>query len=267
MPGTNRETTVERIPFAFALQKNSEFEAGKFSGVASVWGSPIDTLWNIGARTKFQKGSFLKTINDSANRMKILAFHDQESMWVGLPTKLQETDEGLYIEASLNNTQAGKDMAEAMRHAASLGKLDALELSIGFDPVQHAMCEDEDDGEMFRVITEARLWEVSIVAFGADRMTRVVEAASLNHRLLPKADRESVVAWALTTLKALREGAAPFKEHAPLTEAQRKQLTEELALHAPVEPPSSALTDYEKERRLIEIEIAEAEAAFEMLAI
>lgn len=263
MAGKKRETlVVERIPLQFRLDPKSEFEAGRFSGIASVFGSIVDTYPN---RTKFREGAFLKTLNDRSSRVKILSQHDDRSVWIGLPTKLQETSEGLSFDASLNNTTLGKDYAEALRHASSLGKLDAVELSIGFDALNCDMVEDEDDKEIFREVTEARLWEISLVNFGADRQTKVTEASRLDleRALAPKADRDSVFQWALASIKLLREGTAS----APLTEAQRKQLTEELALHAPVEPPSSALTDYEKERRLIEIEIAEAEAAFEMLAI
>lgn len=257
-----RETlVVERIPLQFRLDPKSEFEAGRFSGIASVFGSIVDTFPN---RTKFREGAFLKTLNDRASRVKILSQHDDRSVPIGLPTKLQETKEGLFFEASLNNTTLGKDWAEALRHAAALGKMDAAELSIGFDALNCDMVEDEDDQEVFREITEARLWEISLVSFGADRQTKVFEA---NRIELLKSDRESHFEHILSTLKALREGAAPFKEHAPLTEAQRQQLTDEIALHAPAEPPEKALTEYEKERKLAEIEIAEAEAAFALATI
>lgn len=262
MPGAKRETlVVERIPLQFRLDPKSEFEAGRFSGIASVFGSIVDTYPN---RTRFREGAFLKTINDRSSRVKILSQHDDRATWIGLPTKLQETKEGLYLEASLNKTSLGLDVAEAMKHAAALGKLDAVEFSIGFDALNCDMVEDEEDKEMFREVTEARLWEVSVVNFGADRQTRAidVEIASrqdLERALMPKQNRESFVVWSLQTLKSFREGAAP----APLTEAQRKQITEELALHAPAEPPKpSALTDYEIERQLSAIALAEAEIAF-----
>lgn len=247
-----------------AQAKDSSVESGRFSGIASVFGSVVDTFPN---RTKFRRGAFLKTINERGHRVKILSQHDDRSTWIGLPTKLQETKEGLYVEASLNKTSLGLDAAEALRHAASLGKLDCAEMSIGFDALNCDMVEDEEDKEVFREITEARLFEISLVNFGADTQTSIIEAANLDLGLLPRNNQESFFDWTLRTLKALREGAAPFKEQAPLNEAQRKQLMEELALHIPAGSPSSALTEYERQRKLTEIEIAEAEAAFALLAI
>src|SRR3990172_5089348 len=200
-----RETLiVERIPLQFRLDPKSEFESGRFSGIASVFGSIVDTYPN---RTKFREGAFLKTLNDRSSRVKILSQHDDRSVWIGLPTKLQETKDGLYVEARLNNTTLGKDAAEALRHASSLGKLDAIELSIGFDALNCDMVEDEEDKEIFREVTEARLWEISLVNFGADRQTKIMEMnrLELERGLAPKADRDSTFHWTLTTLKALRE--------------------------------------------------------------
>ena len=176
----NREVTVERIPCSFELNaKRSAFEAGRFTGLASVFDSVVDTMPN---RTRFRRGAFTKSIRDRGNRIKILSQHDQGTIWIGLPTRLQETEEGLLLEASLNNTQHGRDAAEALKHAVALGKLDAVELSIGFDALNFEMAEQED-GEILREVTEARLWEVSLVNFGADRQTRVMEAANLKQLL------------------------------------------------------------------------------------
>ena len=171
-----KEILLERAPVTFALDATrSEFESGRFAGVASVFGSIVDTH---PARTKFRPGAFRKTLEDRGSRVKILSQHNQGSIWIGLPTKLQETEEGLLLEASLNNTQGGRDASEALKHAARLNMLSAAELSIGFDALNFEMVEEED-GELIREITEARLWEVSLVNFGADRQTRITEAANL----------------------------------------------------------------------------------------
>lgn len=265
MAGTKRETlVVERIPFQFRLDPSrSEFESGKFSGIASVFGSLVDTTWRYGVRSRIRQGAFTKSINDRSNRVKILGNHNQEQVWIGLPTRLQETGEGLEVDVSLNNSSVGRDFAEAIRHAAALGKLEAVEMSIGFDAINCDMVEDEQDKEQIREVTEARLWEISVVPFGADRQTRVYEAAALamDEQLLPRDNPEAVVRWSIRYFRSMREGAAP----ALLPEGLRQQLLEELALHVEAESPSQALTEYEAYRQLSEIELAEAEMAFAAL--
>ena len=72
-----------------------------------------------------------------------------------------ETEVGLEIAASLNRTEDGQSVAAMLRHLKTLDKLSAAELSVGFDPINFEMFEDPDTREIFRVITEARLWEIS----------------------------------------------------------------------------------------------------------
>jgi len=180
-----KQITIERFATRFQLAEKQPDEAGRFAGIASVWGSPIDTTWKIGVRTKFERGAFMKTIADwkssspTRQRIKILSAHDQEGIPIGLPTSIKETDEGLEIIASLNQSASAKDWMSVIQHAKSLGRIDELEMSIGFDPINAEMRED-DDGEMFRHVLEARLWEASLVTAGADRQSRVLEAASLS---------------------------------------------------------------------------------------
>ena len=168
---------AERASIQFQLDQESDFEAGKFRGIASVFGSIVDTFPN---RTRFRRGSFAKTIADRASRIKILLMHDDRGLWIGLPTLLAESSEGLLVEASLNTTNSGQDVSAALKHASQLGKLDAVELSIGFDVLNFEMVEDEETEEVFREVTEVRLWEISVVNFGADRQTKVVEAAAMD---------------------------------------------------------------------------------------
>jgi len=253
-PRPKTETLVEQGTVEFALDPKSDFESGQFSGIASVFGSVVDTFPN---RSRFRKGAFLKTLNDRGNRVKILHQHDQGSIFIGLPVEMKEVDEGLFVHASLNETRLGQDCAAALKHAAALGKLDAVELSIGFDPVNVAMVEDEEE-ELFREITEARLWEISLVNFGADRKTKIMEAANLKRYNLEDA---------LDTIQLLSE-TAPQLEHAArsLSEKQRSQLGANLdalqKLARPAEPQSrpGALTDYERWRREAEVDLETAEA-------
>jgi HK97 family phage prohead protease len=162
--------------FKFQIdQENSDLEAGRFRGIASVFGSVVDTYPNP---TIIEPGAFTQTINDRGQKVKILFQHDSYETWIGLPTLLEETDEGLAVEVSLNQTQRGQDVANAIRHAKAIGQLDAVELSIGFDAMKWEMREEEN-GQTFRHLTEVRLWEISVVNFGADRQSVVTEAASI----------------------------------------------------------------------------------------
>ena len=256
-----RETlTVERVPFQFQLDPKSDFESGRFTGLASVFGSVIDTFPK---RTLIKPGAFLKTINSHGNRVKILSSHDQGSIWIGLPTSIRETDAGLQIEVSLNNTSLGKDAAEALRHAASLGKLDAAELSIGFDSLADTLVEGEDE-ELFREISELRLWEVSLVNFGADRKTTIMEAAryDLDRQLAPKHREEALalaIAHSLDSLEEMKESdsALPPTAERILTNAYLRfqKLLGVQATGPAIVPPTDEPTLEE-----LEVELVEAEA-------
>lgn len=267
MTTKKRETLqIERIPFQFQLDQQSDFESGRFSGIASVFGSTVDTYPQ---RTRIKPGAFLKSINDRFSRVKILLAHDAGSLWIGLPTKLQETGEGLLVEGSLNNTAMGKDVSEAMRHAAALGKLDAIEFSIGFDALSWDLVEQEDE-EVIREISELRLWEVSVVPFGADRQTRATEVASrdaLERALLPKHQAESLALAITHNVDSLEDVLGPLGEHSEMSETTRRFLTQACAslkeiLEAEAGPTdeSPTETNAELDMETLEVELIEAEA-------
>jgi HK97 family phage prohead protease len=198
----DKQIVVERFSTEFQLAAKQPHESGRFKGVASVFGSIVDTSARLGVRTRFVKGAFARTIADwrsakpDRQRIKILDSHNESSVPIGLPISLAETDEGLEVVASLNETRGGKDWMAMIKHAAQLGRISECEMSIGFDPLNHVVVEDEEDGEVLRQITEARIWELSLTAFGADRRTHLTEAASLKdllrgHGPLSQAEREA----------------------------------------------------------------------------
>lgn len=165
--------------FRFAIDPDSsDLEAGKFRGIASVFGSVIETYPHP---TIVEPGAFKKTIQDRGQRVKILFQHDEFEPWIGLPTLLEETEEGLLVEVSLNQTKRGQDVANAIRHAKAIGQLGAIELSIGFDAIKYDFRVDEAE-LTFRHVLEIRLWEISVVNFGADRSTHLTEAASIQRK-------------------------------------------------------------------------------------
>ena len=126
------------------LQIKSLDEAGKFSGLASVYGN-VD----LGGDVVVQ-GAFQKTLADRGGEVPILFVHDIRQP-VGLG-KLRDTAQGLSIEGALV-----LDVPKA-REAYSLLKAKVLRgLSIGYDTIK----SDVQNG--VRYLRELKLFEVSLV--------------------------------------------------------------------------------------------------------
>lgn len=169
MPMNSPSTTLE-------LGEVGENESGRFRGLAVRFNSPIETF---PTRTMFRKGAFAKTISERGPRVKVLFGHNTSNIPIGVPTELMESNTGLEVAVSLNTSVDAINTANMLRHLKTLNKLSAAELSVGFDALNFEMFEDPDTREIFRVVTEARLWEISVVAFGADPTTEVKEAANM----------------------------------------------------------------------------------------
>ena len=199
-------TNFENLSTDFS--KPSELEGGRFRGLAVRFDTPIET---VPLRTKIRRGAFERTIRERGRRIKILTEHNQSQLMIGVPTKLEEDSEGLRIEVSLNRSKGGLDTANMLRHLKSINRLDAAELSIGFDPIRVSFERDPQTDEEFRVVEEARLWEVSVVNIGADQTTEITEAASLQ-----RATRE----LSADTRRALALDAQRAEEDFALAEAE-----------------------------------------------
>ena len=224
------ETSFQKL----ALTKPEPFEAGRFRGLAVRFDTPIET---VPLRTKIRRGAFERTIRERGRRIKILLEHNQSQIMIGVPIRLEETAEGLFVEASLNKSKAGLEAADMLRHLKSLDKLDAAELSIGFDPMRISFEKDDASEEEFRIVEEARLWEISLVNIGADQTTEITEAASLRQaqRELP-ADTRAVLAldaqraeedFALAEAEAfLRDVDRRENERAAFEEQLRRELSD-----------------------------------------
>jgi len=123
------------------LQIKSVDEAGKFSGLASVYGN-VD----LGGDVVVQ-GAFQKTLADRGGEVPILFAHDTRQP-VGLG-KLRDTAQGLSIDGALV-----LDVPKA-REAYALLKAKVL-LSIGYDTIK----SDVQNG--VRYLRELKLFEVSL---------------------------------------------------------------------------------------------------------
>jgi HK97 family phage prohead protease len=163
-------------------QFNVDREARTFRGMALAFGAPIDCY----PPTVFKPGAFTKTLADQGARTRILWGHDQMEP-IGRP-RWKETAQGLEVLGELDPIPLG-DRALIQIESGTL-----TDLSIGWDPIRWEMVKPEQlskygarrdaitkytaAGEPVRVVLEARLWEVSLVTFGAQPAARI--AASLS---------------------------------------------------------------------------------------
>ena len=173
-------------------------EAGTFSGYAS-------RFWSVDAyQSAFAAGAFAKTLAERGERIPVLYQHDTY-LNVGVPDVLAPDDEGLQITARLFDDGAdGSVLLRRLRQGARYG------LSIGFQTMQDRGARDDDPltfGQMpetawehVRVITEARLYEVSVVSFPANEDATIDDV-----RALLRADLGAVQ----QVLEGLRAGRLP----------------------------------------------------------
>jgi HK97 family phage prohead protease len=157
------------MPETAALQlrhfrlKGLEMDAGgegHFRGYAAIFNA-IDAYG-----TKFERGSFRKTLSDNDTR-PLLAGHDPHQI-IGI-VKLAEDGRGLVAEGQLN-----MDVARA-REIRSLMLQKAIGgMSIGFLPRRW---RDLEDGTT--VFDEVELIEVSVTPFPAQKFARVEDVRSL----------------------------------------------------------------------------------------
>lgn len=108
----------------------------------------------------FRRGAFARTITErGAEKVKLLALHNLESLPLGRCSLLREDADGLHMEAHVSATRSGDEVLELVRD----GALDGL--SIGFRTIATG---DRWNNERTRVErTEVGLAEISVVAWGA----------------------------------------------------------------------------------------------------
>jgi HK97 family phage prohead protease len=146
--------------------KSSKFEIkaiseNMFEGYASHFNN-VDSYGDV-----IQKGAFTKTLQDNKNRIKILWQHDTSEP-IGLPVKMMEDDNGLFVEGKISMTETGKKAMTLMRDGV------ITEMSIGYDVIK----DDYKDNK--RILKELRLWEFSLVSFGANDKAKITGAKSFD---------------------------------------------------------------------------------------
>lgn len=152
---------------------NLEWKAdaeGTIEGYGSIYG-----VTDLGGDI-VQPGAFSTSLK-SGRKVKMLLQHDTDDL-IGVWNEVSEDGTGLRVKGRiLTSIQAGRDALELAR----AGALDGL--SIGYRTIK---CAANDLGE--RLISEAELWEVSLVTFPMNELARIdaVKAAAMTERDLER---------------------------------------------------------------------------------
>ena len=165
------------------------------------------------------KGAFGRTIAQRPS-VKMLWNHKADLMPIGVYTKLEEREGGLYVEGKLSDTQLGRDAAVLLKD----GAIDSM--SIGYIVKEH---EYKDDG--VRVIKDLDLFEVSLVNFPMNEKAVITSVKSLDAREIERVLREAGLsrsqakAIACAGVKSLREVGDEEKALAELQSAMTNFIT------------------------------------------
>lgn len=174
MPFFNRELYRANggRPHVLAAKPSASF-ALRFRGLAA----PFNALTSDDRRVILAPGAFRKTLAERGQSVKLLLFHNAERP-VGRILAARETSDGLMVEAGVIRTRDGEDAAELVKTGTVSG------LSVGFDAIREEVVKDAAGlikagvkdpaaglavmhGGPVRVVREARLYEVSLVAWPA----------------------------------------------------------------------------------------------------
>ncbi len=134
---------------------------GLFSGYASVFDN-VDSYGDI-----VRKGAFVESIGEweSKGKMPPILWNHDPSDPIGIYTKMQEDDKGLYVEGKLLI-----DDVPRARQTHALMKAGVIDgLSIGYRVKEYLYNVDEEVTELIKL----SLREVSIVTFPANPETRI----------------------------------------------------------------------------------------------
>ena len=140
-------------------------EGPRITGYASVWDVLSEQIF--GFREKFVKGAFRKTIKESD--IRALFNHNPDLILGRTKNKtltLREDQHGLHFDNTPPPTTYANDLQISIRRG------DVDEVSIGFQKVKDKW-EMDNEGIITRTVSEAKLYDVSPVAFAAYPQTDV----------------------------------------------------------------------------------------------
>jgi HK97 family phage prohead protease len=143
------------------FEVRAEGDGMTFTGYASVFNSPSEDLG--GFIEYVAPGAFKRSLQ-SRNEVKLLWNHDAGEPLASLrggTMQLVEDERGLKVSAQLPNTTRGRDVAELLRTNV------INEMSFGFNVIKDTWSRDGQT----RTLESVRLFEVSVVSFGAYKAT------------------------------------------------------------------------------------------------
>jgi HK97 family phage prohead protease len=144
-----------------SFEVRAEGDGMTFTGYASVFNSPSEDLG--GFIEYVAPGAFKRSLQ-SRNEVKLLWNHDAGEPLASLrggSMTLTEDEIGLKVSAQLPNTTRGRDVAELLRTNV------INEMSFGFNVIKDTWSRDGQT----RTLESVRLFEVSVVSFGAYKAT------------------------------------------------------------------------------------------------
>lgn len=192
-----------------------------------------------------QKGAFKKSIQErgpetSSNRkIAFLRHHDWEKQ-IGVFSKLQEDDNGLFAVGRLGTSTMGEDAWRDYQDGI------IKEHSVGFQRVSDKTKWVKDTSNPmggFTLLQEVKLWEGSAVTFGANELTNVVEIMKSETK---KTYIDKISEDLQTVIKALVNGKGSDDRLFEL-EMKAKFLSSQLTLLAQSEPQEHSVKLFEPE--------------------
>ncbi len=151
-----------------------------------------------------QSGAFTRTITQQAGKIRFLAGHDPSAFSLGTITRLEERDAGLWLEAKVADTSAGRDLLALARGGHPVG------LSIGFSVP--AGGQRWSDDRSVRTLTEVRLHEISAVGAPAYANAEVVGVRSLDEFLAATASLRAGKVLSAANVEKVREAIEALTE-------------------------------------------------------
>ncbi len=132
--------------------KAEDEDEGVFEGYGSIFNNT-----DLG-NDVIKKGAFTKSLRKKGARGIKMLYQHKSDMPIGVFTKMQEDEKGLYVKGQLAmQTQAGREAYELMKMGALSG------LSIGFRTNEKGYHYDKRTRK--RIIEDVELMEVSLVTF------------------------------------------------------------------------------------------------------
>jgi len=192
-----------------------------------------------------QKGAFKKSIQErgpmapSNRKIAFLRHHDWEKQ-IGVFSKLQEDDNGLFAVGRLGTSTLGEDAWRDYQDGI------IKEHSVGFQRVTDKTKWVKDTSNPaggFTLLQEVKLWEGSAVTFGANELTNVVEIMKSEQK---KSFIDRISEDLQTVIKALVNGKGSDERLYEL-EMKANFLSSQLTLLAQTEPGNHSEIVYEPE--------------------